>query len=207
MPIRLFPLLMPVTDETIFPNSLKDFATINAPNDDQSVDCIVSYANTSRHLPISISENDICIASIFITYYVAQQIEQKKLAIFGINHPIQYFIQDYESAALFSWSATFLMAENTYKYCKNDIAIINSQNLSDYFVQKNYQFLAQYHFNPLLQFYKIEPEAYKAKKNLFVVYGRPETPRNCFDIIIEALIKLTERKFRYCSKNGLCFSR
>ena len=101
-----------------------------------------------------------------------------------------YLIQDYEPG-FYSWSDRYILADSTYSRSYDQIAIFNSSQLQTYFSNNDYYFAKEYCFEPKLnttlrkKWELIEGKCRKKKK--IIIYGRPSTSRNAFDIIIEGL--------------------
>ena len=137
--------------------------------------------------------NDIFIATGWWTAYSIHPIikwqkehyHQKKY------NQLIYFIQDYEPY-FYPWSSTQCRAESTYKFNIPTTAVFNSKELMEYFNNHKYKFNRSYCFGPILndklkKHLLNDPELKRRKQ--IVIYGRPNTPRNAFGIINEALVK------------------
>jgi len=78
------------------------------------------------------------------------------------------------------------MAQQTYTCPADRIAIINSEELTEYMVRRyglEDVYTLPFTINPIIK-EAIEPIT---RERIIVVYGRPNTPRNCFEVIIQAL--------------------
>ena len=189
--IRLIPVMVSFLGEVEkLPSSIKKFLICDNPEKQQWEDCILSYA-ASKALPVPVGKRDVFIASMWPTFFLAKALKDKQQSYFGASYPVQYLIQDYESAALYPWSSFFLMAEQTYTYPQDTIAIVGTKSLADYLEEQGHSFLEKYVFDPIANAVIAELPEENSKEELFVVYGRPDTPRNCFDLIYEALLILT----------------
>ena len=103
--------------------------------------------------------------------------------------PMIYLIQDSEPG-FYPWSSRYLMAESTYRMDLPVYAVFNSGLLKDYFDAKQYTFEASWSFEPMLNrsLKSFLPENRRAtKKKQILVYGRPGTPRNAFELLCMAL--------------------
>jgi O-antigen biosynthesis protein len=150
----------------------------------QVVACNDRYA---KELPIV--KHDVFLTTAWWTTHITQNIIKKQKAFFGSCYPLIYLIQDFEPC-FYNWSARYALAEATYKGDVDTIAIINSKELSDYMLNKGYQFHNKYYFLPkmnnmLKKNWKLRNP--KSKKKQLIVYGRPSTDRNLFPIILSAL--------------------
>lgn len=104
--------------------------------------------------------------------------------------PFVYLIQDFEPG-FYAWSSRYMLADSTYRTKYPQIAVFNSGLLKDYFDGKDYQFAAEYFFEPTLNA-ALKERLLKqggrvAKRKRVLVYGRPSTDRNAFEIIVEGL--------------------
>lgn len=104
--------------------------------------------------------------------------------------PTAYLIQDFEPA-FYPWGSSYALAESTYRQGRDLIAVFNTSMLKEYFEQKSYKFSATYEFEPR---FNSKLAAYRKsvrpgpKQKLILVYGRPQVPRNGFELIVEGLI-------------------
>ena len=98
-----------------------------------------------------------------------------------------YFIQHYEPG-FYPRSTEYALAESTYVSESNSIiAIFNSEELYCFFKQKGYHFANEFFFRPclndklkeVLMSYKQFP----VRKKRILIYGRPGTYRNAFELI------------------------
>ena len=157
---------------------------------------IVSFANRAgRTIPVG--PQDIFMATGWWTAYTIFPVIRWQSETYG--NPVQklvYFIQDYEPG-FYSWSSRYLMADSTYRSKTPVIAIFNSRLLYDFFVQNNYKFYREYYFEPVLNdALKKELEEKKdtcQRKKQILLYGRPGTERNAFELIVASLNKWCEK--------------
>ena len=105
-------------------------------------------------------------------------------------HPFVYLIQDYEPG-FYAWSSQYLLADSTYRTTYPQIAVFNSKLLRDYFIEKGYTFAGEYFFEPTLNAALkdrlMSLEGTTSKRKRILVYGRPGTPRNAFELVVESL--------------------
>jgi hypothetical protein len=108
--------------------------------------------------------------------------------------PFIYLIQDFEPG-FYAWSSRYLFAAATYTKPEQTIAAFNTQLLKDYFEAQGYAFPASYVFeprlNPKLASYQSRLLTHK-KRRLILIYGRPSTPRNAFELVVETLFAFAE---------------
>lgn len=139
-----------------------------------------------------VSDNDIFIFTGWWTAYCIQaeyqNWKEKELKV----NPFIYFIQDYEPG-FYAWSTRYMLADATYKSEFKQIAIFNSKELMDYFNAMGYQFETSYVFDPVLndglKKRLNELPDVVAKKKRILIYGRPTTARNSFELVVESLRK------------------
>jgi hypothetical protein len=135
---------------------------------------------------------DIFIASAWWTAYLLQDILSWQQEVYNLEK-VQFFylIQDFEPG-FYAWSSAYALADSTYYSEFNTIAIFNTKLLRDYFDRQGYNFEHSMHFEPsmnekLLQS-AIQSLEVKRKGPLqIVIYGRPSTDRNCFELLIHSL--------------------
>lgn len=140
---------------------------------------------------LTISENDIFIATAWWTAYnIAPLIEWQKEA-YGLKKikPLIYLIQDFEPG-FYKWSSRYVLAESTYKLKVPTFAIFNSKELKEYFGKQDFHFAKEYYFDPVLNDTlkkHLLNDAEVPRRKQIVVYGRPKTPRNAFEIVVNSL--------------------
>lgn len=105
-------------------------------------------------------------------------------------NPLIYLIQDYEPG-FYPWSSRYLMADSTYQMDIPVFAVFNSMQLRDFFSKEGYVFAKNWCFEPVLnqklkQFLPSQNQKV-SKKRQIIVYGRPGTARNAFEVIVAAL--------------------
>ena len=153
----------------------------------------VVYLGDSSNRNLLVAENDIFISTAWWTAYNIKPVMdwQKKTYNMKKNNYLIYFIQDYEPY-FYPWSSEYCCAESTYHFNIPTIAVFNSKELKDYFDVHNYKFEYSYYFSPILNDELKEHllnDKEKQRKKQIVVYGRPSTPRNAFELINESLIR------------------
>ena len=91
------------------------------------------------------------------------------------------------------WSTKYLLADSTYKSDYPTIAIFNSMLLKEFFDENHYHFTHSFAFDPVLNdgLRKAleQMPAQVDKKKQILVYGRPGTERNAFNLVVAALKK------------------
>ncbi len=179
-----------VTDKEIgsMIDDFGDYAVSSLGQKNSSKFQIVSCSDRfGKNLPVV--QNDIFLTTAWWTTYIVQEILSAQAKRFANTHPLIYLIQDFEPC-FYNWSARYALAEATYRSDKKTIAIINSQELSDFMDQNGYEFYKKFYFLPkmnvkLREFWdKMENTN---KKKQLIVYGRPSVDRNLFPILVESL--------------------
>ena len=139
---------------------------------------------------IPFSRHDVFVATYWTTAFRARGLRAWQERSFGRPAaPLVYIVQDFEPA-FYPWSSRYAYAEETYAHGADTIAIFNSLLLRKYFEELRYSFLATYHFEPRLDSVLkrlLRPDTTKSRRIL--VYGRPSSARNCFEVICAGLKK------------------
>ncbi|MGN0342939.1 MAG: glycosyltransferase [Roseburia sp.] len=166
------------------------------------VDCMEDSDATSQLVPYSdryqksipVSENDYFMMTGWWTAHCIQEAYMMQEGQSGLTpNKFLYFIQDYEPG-FYPWSSQYLLADATYR-CKYDqIAVFNTSLLQNYMKQLGYQFYREYAFEPVLNdglkkcLDQVANQDIRKKKQI-LLYGRPGTKRNAFELIVTALRK------------------
>jgi lipopolysaccharide biosynthesis protein/predicted nuclease with TOPRIM domain len=154
------------------------------PSDDVGDVSVVSMAERQM-IPLAMRSEDVFLATAWWTADLGFRLLRDQRTIFGATQKLLYLIQDYEPG-FYQWSARSALAEATYRHSADTIALINSEELSD-FMSKRFTF-AETH---VLPFYLNERIMVKLrstqKEKIVLVYGRPSVERNAFAIVREAV--------------------
>ena len=142
---------------------------------------------------IAISRNDIFIATAWWTAYSIAPLVKWQKTEYNLRkaRPLIYLIQDFEPG-FYNWSSRYVSAESTYQLDIPTIAVFNSKELREFFSKRDYHFEKEYHFDPILNDklkQHLMNDAEVPRKKQIIVYGRPGTPRNAFEIVVDALRK------------------
>ena len=152
-----------------------------APSAVRSID----YLSPGKRL-LSIGPNDYFIATQWRTAHFVFQVHALQ---HGIHNRVIYLIQDFEPG-FYSWGSLYAIADSTYHHRESTIAVFNTRLLSDYFERYDYRFFKAYTFepslNPVLAVHRLKMSV-KRKRRLLLVYGRPNSQRNAFTIVVAAL--------------------
>lgn len=108
--------------------------------------------------------------------------------------PIIPLIQDYEPQ-FYAFSATHMLARLAFDMPPPYWAVFNSTELMDYFHAQGHRCDRSFLVEPRLAsaMRPLLKEAYPAKENILLVYGRPTIPRNCFPAVEKGLRRWVER--------------
>jgi hypothetical protein len=208
MDLRFLPIMVPFDPgKHQMPASLGEFHIVTgnaAGRDDQGSFTVVADAGQKAH-PISLRQNDIFVASMWPTFFPGRALLDRQEEFFRQKHKLLYIVQDYEPLALYSWSDFYLLALQTYQDPENTIPLIATESLYRYMEKAGHSFPVTYHFDPKANATPVNPEDFVEKQETILIYGRPDTPRNCFTLIFEALYKVTAEhpsiaeRFRFVS--------
>lgn len=167
----------------------EDHALIDAGSDSDAIHQIVDFSNRyGRTLPVR--AGDHWLATAWWSAYAAQRLAAWQAREFGASGQLNYLIQDFEPG-FYPWSSQSAVALGTYRP-NSDVAIFNTQLLSDYFSQNGMRFQRQCIFEPsindgLRNALDVARTTSVARRRRIVVYARPSTPRNAFELLCEGL--------------------
>lgn len=160
---------------------------------EETSDClrqIVPFSNRyGRTLPVSL--RDQWLATAWWTAYASQQMASWQRDNGGVDAPIAYLIQDYEPG-FYAWSSQHALALSTYRPDR-DIGIFNTSLLANYFESQSLRFQSRFVFEPTINdglrgaLTDARDGSDLPRNRRIVVYGRPGTPRNAFELICEGL--------------------
>lgn len=151
-------------------------------NDTEQYEIVETVDNIDIHL----RKNDMFIATIWWTAHSAYHLLDNQRRYFNNNLKFIYFIQDYESG-FSKWSTEWAIIENTYKKLNKTIPIFNSEELAAFMLDRfevESGYYIPYQLNETLA-KKIDLN--RPRKKQIIIYGRPLTERNVFEILIDGL--------------------
>lgn len=160
--------------------------------DDRVFDKTIIPLNDRATRTLAVSDKDYFIFTGWWTAYCIQEEylnwKEKDLS----PNVFIYLIQDYEPG-FYQWSSLYMLADSTYRTKYKQIAIFNSDELKSYFDFWGYEFSFSYVFEPILnaglkKYLKAMKKHIKKRKQI-LVYGRPNTARNAFSLLVQALRK------------------
>ncbi len=186
---------MIITDEDTAPEFVKKYAGYTLTDCGESVisdrQIVPFFQRGGKTIPVG--KNDIFLCTAWWTAFTAPSVLDFIQNHCGTAQPMIYFIQDYETC-FYPWSSRSALAESTYHTKRDVIAVFNSHELKEYFTLHGYRFFREYFFDPALntalkkELLKNPPQK---KEKKILVYGRPSVPRNCMEIIADALRRWT----------------
>ena len=134
---------------------------------------------------LTVRSRDVFVASAWWTAVNAFRFAEAQAARFGAARPVVYLIQDHEPD-FYGWSSRFGAARRTYRTGLPTLPLLNSEELAN-FMAETYGmadgFVVPFVINPAIG-RSLLP---LPKERTILVYGRPGTPRNCFEVLWEAL--------------------
>ena len=154
---------------------------------------IVPIANRFER-SLAVSKNDYFVFTAWWTAHCTFDAYQRQEKIGGLKPNVfTYFIQDYEPG-FYAWSSRYLMADATYRSKYEQIAIFNTELLHEFMKNLGYNFYKEISFEPtlnstLLSYYNKYKGTKIQKKKQILLYGRPGTQRNAFELIVLSLRK------------------
>jgi hypothetical protein len=167
--------------------------------DHQSVSCdaesmetrqIVDYSDRyGRTLPVG--PNDIWLVTAWWTAYAGQRMAAWQRQQFGNAGDLAYLIQDFEPG-FYPWSSQHALALGTYRP-DEDLAIFNTGLLADFFFASGMAYRRRFVFEPTLnddlrdRLEAVRRISDTPRARRIVVYARPSTPRNAFEMLCEGL--------------------
>lgn len=140
---------------------------------------------------IPVRQTDVFMATGWWTAYTIKDVLLWQKETWGteVSNPLIYLIQDYEPG-FYPWSSRYLMADSTYRMDTPVYAVFNAKLLKEYFDRQGYSFKKSWYFNPVMNDKLAEclPADLTAnKKKQIIIYGRPGTPRNAFELACMSL--------------------
>jgi hypothetical protein len=140
---------------------------------------------------LAVGAGDRFVATAWWTAVSARAIQLWQYHRFGATSyfPFVYLIQDFEPG-FYAWSSRYALAESTYHHADDFIAVFNSSGLKQFFDEEGYFFPNFHVFEPRLntRLLRMHQALLTTKRERRVlVYGRPNVPRNAFEIIVMGL--------------------
>jgi hypothetical protein len=155
---------------------------------DSSSDCIANSVvdgSARSRSQIKIRANEFFLATAWWTADDAYRFATHQQELFSRKLPVIYLIQDHEPD-FYGWSSKYALAQATYRGDDDTIAIVNSEELTEFMVGK-YGFKDVYYIPYEINKKLANCLVPKIKERIILFYGRPQTPRNAFDLVVEGL--------------------
>lgn len=138
---------------------------------------------------VAVETGDVWLATAWWTAYAAQRVQAWQASTYGTAGDLLYLVQDFEPG-FYPWSSQHVAALSTYRPAQ-DLAIFNTGLLARYFDSQGLAFKRSVVFEPRLNqgLRPVLPQAASdtPRARRIVIYGRPSTPRNGFELICEGL--------------------
>jgi len=166
-----------------------DHAMVNCDADSTAAHQIVPF-NDRYGRTISVGAADCWLTTAWWTTYSAQRLAAWQQQHFGTAGRLINLIQDFEPG-FYPWSSQFALALGTYRP-EQDIGVFNTRLLADYFELQGLAYQRRFVFEPTLnEGLRHALEQLRAnsppRRRRMVVYARPSTPRNAFELLCEGL--------------------
>lgn len=175
-----------------------DTAALERFGDHALVDCSVDSSESHQIVPFNdrygrtlpVGAGDRWLSTAWWTTYSAQRLVAWQQQQFGRSGRLINLIQDFEPC-FYPWSSQSALALGTY--CPDqDVAVFNTRLLADYFEMQGLAYQRRFVFEPTLNDGLRQALAYvraspQPRQRRMVVYARPSTPRNAFELLCEAL--------------------
>jgi len=190
---RIITLNAPVYEADLlrFPN----YQIVSPADDTDSDRQIISIVDV-EHIPFPVWKGDIFISTIWWSEIILKEIIKWQANAYHQDATRHlFFIQDFEPY-FYPWSTRYLMAISAYHEDYPMIAVFNSQQLQEYFHLNGFCFSNEFCFDPIINSHLrsfLDTRTLYQKKKQIIIYGRPNTPRNAIELIIESLKLWTAR--------------
>lgn len=166
------------------PDSIKDYLIQKIGKEAASKHVILDAYDRDEGL-LNIRSSDVFIATAWWTALNAFRLRDVQLSLFSAAPKVVYLIQDFEPD-FYGWSTRYALAEYTYSRGDETIAIINSEELLQYFDNK-YE-LPTKMVIPYTPNTKVDANLTNSvREKIILFYARPSTARNCFESGIDGL--------------------
>ena len=143
---------------------------------------------------LAVRSNDRFIATGWWTAYTLLRLLDWQASAFAkAKQSFIYLIQDFEPG-FYPWSSRYLMALSTYQDPSPVIRVFNTRLLQEYFATYGLPAAQEYAFDPQLNStlaaarqQLINAGASLNKEKILLLYGRPGTPRNGFELACQGI--------------------
>jgi len=166
------------------PDSLRGYLVQKIGNESPAQRVIVDVTQRNGAY-LDIRPNDVFVATAWWTALNAFRLHDFQKDFFGKAPKVIYLMQDFEPD-FYGWSTRYALAESTYKRGQDTIALINSEELLNYFETKYEhptKMVIPYRPNA-----KVDAALTEAvRERIILFYSRPSALRNCFEAGIDGL--------------------
>lgn len=182
-------VLMDSTPDAEALGRFADHQLVHCDTESSELRQIVDFSNRyGRTLPVG--PGDVWLATAWWTAYAGQRMAAWQRDHFGAAGDLAYLIQDFEPG-FYPWSSQYALALGTYRP-DQDVAVFNTGLLADFFVASGMKYQRRFVFKPTLNDgLRARLAAARAsdapRARRIVVYARPSTPRNAFELLCEGL--------------------
>jgi beta-1,2-rhamnosyltransferase WsaF-like protein len=169
--------------------TLDGFGRAN-PGDERPPDQAAVALPRDSEATLAVGPDDAFLATFWTTAELATRICRWQRATYEGHEPrpFAYLVQDFEPG-FYAWSAQSELARATYAAGVATIGVVNSSLLAEYLASQGIVFEGQFTFEPRIDA-RLRPllaEPPRERTRRLVAYGRPDTPRNAFPLVVDAL--------------------
>ncbi len=165
--------------------ALGDYTLVSLGADHTELSRTVVDASQISSNQLPVRKREVFLATAWWTAYLGFRARDMQQSIYGAAPALYYFIQDHEPD-FYGWSAQYALSRSTYLRPTETKAIINSEELYN-FLAERYELhdacYVPYAINRRLRNAFISHQ----KERMILVYARPGTPRNAFEILVDGL--------------------
>lgn len=138
---------------------------------------------------LAVGPDDVVLATFWTTAELAIRLARWQAAAFDRPvRPYAWLVQDFEPGFA-PWSAAWALSRSLYDADVPTIGVVNSSPLAAFLDREGVRFAERFVFEPrisrALRERLAEPPLVRQRR--IVVYGRPETPRNAFPLVVDGL--------------------
>ncbi|NKC28332.1 glycosyltransferase family 4 protein [Ochrobactrum ciceri] len=166
------------------PDSLKEYI-VQQIGDEAPAKRVIVDATQRRQKYLDLRPDDVFVATAWWTALNAFRLHDLQKSLFGNAPKVVYLIQDFEPD-FYGWSTRYALAESTYMRGDDTIALINSEELLQYFETR--------YSHPAKMLISYTPNAKVdatltrvPRERIILFYSRPAALRNCFESGIDGL--------------------
>ena len=166
-----------------------DGFTLAGPDDERTKDRVAVATPQGSEHRLAVGPDDVFLATFWTTAELAIRIVRWQADTYDADpRPYAYLVQDFEPG-FYAWSAQSELARSLYTADVPTIAVVNSSLLAAFLEEEGVHFRETLTFEPRIDA-RLRPflaEAPRGRERRIVAYGRPETPRNAFPLVVDGL--------------------